>query len=88
MKVPEVGSGAGDVSLLAAERVSPSSRVIGVDNNPAILQTARVRAQAARLAQVSFIESNLTDLVLEDTFDAVVGRYILQHLRDPFLALR
>jgi SAM-dependent methyltransferase len=27
-------------------------------------------------------------LVLGDTFDAVVGRYILQHLRDPVLALR
>jgi ubiquinone/menaquinone biosynthesis C-methylase UbiE len=37
---------------------------------------------------VSFVESDLTDLVLDDTFDAVVGRYILQHLRDPVLALR
>jgi SAM-dependent methyltransferase len=88
MKVLEVGSGAGDVALLAAELVGPSVRVMGVDNNPAILETARARAQAARLSQVSFVESDLTDLVLDDTFDAVVGRYILQHLRDPVLALR
>jgi len=85
--VLEVGSGAGDVAMLAAELVGPSCTVIGVENNPAILEIARARAQAARLTQVSFVESDLTALVLDDTFDAVVGRYILQHLRDPVLAL-
>jgi SAM-dependent methyltransferase len=88
MKVLEVGSGAGDVALLAAELVGPSGTVIGVENNPAILEIARARTQAAGLTQVSFVESDLTTLVLDDTFDAVVGRYILQHLRDPVLALR
>ncbi len=88
MQVLEVGSGAGDVTLLAAELVGSSGTVIGVENNPAILETARARAQAAGLTQVSFVESDLTGLVLDDTFDAVVGRYILHHLRDPVLALR
>ncbi len=87
MKVLEVGSGAGDVSLLAAELVGLSGMVIGVENKWAILEIARARAQIARLIQVSFVESDLTALVLDDTFDAVVGRYILQHLRDPVLAL-
>ena len=49
MKVLEVGSGAGEVALLAAELVGPSGRVIGVDSNPAILETARVRTLAAGL---------------------------------------
>ncbi len=88
MKVLEVGSGAGDVALLAAELVGSSGTVIGVDNNPAILETARARAQATMLTHVFFVEGDLTALVLDDTFDAVVGRYILQHLRDPVLALR
>jgi SAM-dependent methyltransferase len=88
MKVLEVGSGAGDVALLAAELVGPSGTVLGVENNPAILATARARVHVARLPQVSFVESDLTALVLDDTFDAVVGRYILQHLRDPVLVLR
>ncbi len=88
MKVLEVGSSAGDVALLAAELVGPSGTVIGVENNPTILETALARAQAAGLTQVSFVESDLTALVLDDTFDAVVGRYILHHLRDPVLVLR
>src|SRR5215831_10506873 len=53
MKVLEVGSGAGDVALLAAGLVGPTGTVIGVDNNQAILETARAHAQAARLTQVS-----------------------------------
>ena len=71
MKVLEVGSGAGDVALFAAELVGPTGRVLSVENNPAILETARARAQAAGLTQVSFVESDLTDLVLDDTFDIV-----------------
>jgi len=88
MKVLEVGSGAGDVTLLAAELVGPTGMVIGVDHNPEILATARARAQAARLTQVAFVESDLTALLLDDPFDAVVGRYILQHVRAPVLLLR
>src|SRR5215469_1839995 len=57
MQVLEVGSGAGDVALLAADLVGSSGRVLGVENNPAILETARARAQAAGLTQVSFVES-------------------------------
>ena len=88
MKVLEVGSGAGDVTLLAAELVGPTGMVIGVDHNPEILATARARAQAARLTQVAFVESDLTAVLLDDPFDAVVGRYILQHVRAPVLLLR
>ena len=47
MRVLDVGSGAGDVALLAAEIVGPGGAVVGVDANAAILETARGRAQAA-----------------------------------------
>ena len=35
MKVLDLGSGAGDVALLAAELVGPTGHVVGVDMNPA-----------------------------------------------------
>ena len=47
MRVLDIGSGAGDVALLLADLVGPRGRVVGVDLNPAILDTARARAQAA-----------------------------------------
>ncbi|MBV9022150.1 MAG: class I SAM-dependent methyltransferase [Ktedonobacteraceae bacterium] len=89
MKVLEVGSGAGDISLLVAELVGPSGTVVGVDRNPEILETARARMQAAGHTNVSFIVEDITNLTLDTDFDAVVGRFILGHLfSDPVVALR
>jgi ubiquinone/menaquinone biosynthesis C-methylase UbiE len=58
MKVLDVGCGAGDVALLVADLVGPGGAVIGVDLNPAILETAQRRVQMAGLAHVSFIEGD------------------------------
>jgi len=46
MRILEVGSGAGDVALLAAELVGPEGEVVGVDVNGAALEIARGRAQS------------------------------------------
>jgi ubiquinone/menaquinone biosynthesis C-methylase UbiE len=47
MRVLEVGCGAGDVALLAADLVGPQGKVVGVDTNPKILDTSRDRVAAA-----------------------------------------
>ncbi len=47
MKVLDVGCGAGDVSLLAAEFVGTTGSVLGVDNNPSVIQIAQTRVQQA-----------------------------------------
>ena len=54
MRVLDIGSGAGDVSLLLADLVGPRGRVTGVDLNGEILQTARARVQAASWQNVTF----------------------------------
>ncbi|HEX5504281.1 MAG TPA: methyltransferase domain-containing protein, partial [Thermomicrobiales bacterium] len=46
MRVLDIGSGAGDVALLAAEFVGPTGHVVGVDLNPDVLAVARERARA------------------------------------------
>jgi ubiquinone/menaquinone biosynthesis C-methylase UbiE len=88
MKVLDLGSGPGDVALLAAEMVGPTGHVVGVDSNPALVATARERAYAAGMSQVSFFASDIRDLALEPEFDAVVGRFILMYPADPVAALR
>jgi SAM-dependent methyltransferase len=55
MKVLDVGSGAGDVALLLAELVGPQGQVVGVDTNPAILDTGRSRVEAAGWTTVRFL---------------------------------
>src|SRR5215469_10735374 len=62
MKVLDVGCGAGDVSLLAAEFVGETGSVLGVDNNPSVIQMAQARVQHAGIAQVSFLTADISDL--------------------------
>jgi ubiquinone/menaquinone biosynthesis C-methylase UbiE len=82
MTVLDVGSGAGDVALLAAGLVGPTGAVVGVDVNPAVLVTARERAAGRGLAQVRFLEGDVRTIALPDNFDAAVGRNVLLYTGD------
>ena len=87
MRVLEIGSGAGDVALMLAERVGPTGHVTGSDIDPVILNTARSRAAEAQLANVEFIPGDARTLEFEETFDALVGRFVLMYMADPVEAL-
>jgi ubiquinone/menaquinone biosynthesis C-methylase UbiE len=89
MRVLDIGSGAGDVALTAASIVGHSGSVVGVDIDPAVLETARERAKAAGLGNVSFVALDLTgDATPEGAFDAIVGRVVLRYLPDPTGVIR
>jgi SAM-dependent methyltransferase len=88
MKVLDVGSGAGDVALLVADLVGPRGAVVGVEMNPAILETARARVSAVGWTNVTFLDGDVTSIGLDDDFDAVVGRWILMYIPDPVAVLR
>jgi ubiquinone/menaquinone biosynthesis C-methylase UbiE len=88
MKVLDLGSGAGDVALLAARLVGPEGAVLGVDTNPAILDIARARARDAQHLNVSFEAGDIRTLSLARDFDAVVGRYVLMFMPDPAPTMR
>ena len=83
MRVLEIGSGAGDVALALAELVGPEGRVVGVDLNPAILETARQRATDAGIQNVEFVAGDARTLDFTDKFDAIVGRFVLMYMVDP-----
>ena len=88
MKVLDVGSGAGDVALLLADLVGPRGSVVGVEMNQAILETARERVGAVGWTHVTFLDGDVTSIVLDDDYDAVVGRWILMYLPEPGAVLR
>src|SRR5919199_191115 len=88
MKVLDIGSGAGDVALLLADLVGPRGAVIGVEMNPAILDTARARVRAVGWTNVTFLEGDVHSIGLDDDFDAVVGRWFLMYLPDPAAVLQ
>lgn len=88
MKLLELGSGVADVSLLLAELVGPSGRVVGVELNPNAVETARARVRAAGWRNVEFLSGDILSVDLPTDFDAAVGRFILMWLPDPRAVLR
>lgn len=89
MKVLDVGTGAGDLALMAAEMVGPTGGVVGVDQDPQVLKAASARAEAARLDNIYFYAGDFRRGVPGDgPFDAVVGRLVLLYVPDPAEALR
>lgn len=88
MRVLDVGSGAGDVAILAAELVGNSGEVVGTDPARAALAAARARVAARALRNVSFREGYPAEMAFEMPFDAVIGRYVLEFMPDPAAVLR
>jgi SAM-dependent methyltransferase len=87
-RVLEIGSGVGDVAMLAARLVGPSGEVVGVERDVNTLAKARSRVAEARLPNVSFMESDVGHVVSSEPFDAVVGRLILEFLPEPGAVVR
>ena len=88
MKVLDIGSGAGDVAMAAAELVGDDGKVISVDMNAEILETARARVQGAGFANIQFLAGDARTLDLPNDFDALIGRLVLMYMADPADALK
>jgi SAM-dependent methyltransferase len=86
MRVLDVGSGAGDVALLARELVGPDGIVVGTDRASAALVVARERARSTN--NVTFLDGDPSAMSFPEPFDAVVGRYVLMHQSDPVSLVR
>jgi arsenite methyltransferase len=67
-RVVEVGSGARLDALLAARRVGPAGRVIGVDMTPAMVDKARAGAALAGATNVEFRAGLAEALPVPDAF--------------------
>jgi SAM-dependent methyltransferase len=85
--VLDLGSGVGDVALIAARLVGPSGEVVGIERDPRSIARAAARVAEASLGNVSFTKSDATQIPSDNPFDAAVGRYILMFLPDPVSVL-
>jgi ubiquinone/menaquinone biosynthesis C-methylase UbiE len=88
MRALEIGSGAGDVAMLAADLVGENGSVIAIDRDPNNLAFARQRVAEAGRRNITFRQADISSFTERDRFDAVIGRYILLYILDPVAALR
>jgi ubiquinone/menaquinone biosynthesis C-methylase UbiE len=87
-RVLDIGSGVGDVAMLAARLVGPSGAVVGIERDPKSIAKARARVTEAYLHNVRFTQADVSEIPDGEPFDAAVGRFILMFLPDPVAALR
>jgi SAM-dependent methyltransferase len=66
-----VACGTGNVSVALARRL-PRGHVTAVDFSPAMLEHARAKASAAKLANIDFVEGDMQALPWERRFDIAV----------------
>ena len=81
--VVDLGSGAGIDVFLAADRVGPNGRVIGVDMTPEMLERARRNAAKAGVTNAEFREGRLENLpVATGTVDAITSNCVINLVPD------
>jgi len=87
--VLDLGSGPGLDAFLAAERVGPGGRVIGVDMTPEMLERARGNAAKGGYGNVEFREGRLESLPLGDAVvDAVTSNCVINLVPDKAAVFR
>ena len=83
----EAGCGVGAQTVILAKN-NPQSHFTSVDLSPASVEAARGAVQRAGLTNVHFLPADIFNLPFaESSFDHVFVCFVLEHLRQPALAL-
>ena len=86
--VLDLGSGAGADVLLAAARVAPGGRAIGLDMTEEMLTLARSNARAAGVPNVEFVRGYLEDIPLPDaSVDVAISNCVINLAADKRVVL-
>jgi AhpD family alkylhydroperoxidase len=76
--VLDIGSGAGIDCLIAAEKVGPTGKVIGLDMTPEMIERARQNAREAGATQVDFRLGDAEKMPVEDaSVDWVISNCVI-----------
>jgi arsenite methyltransferase len=76
--VLDIGSGAGIDCLLAAEKVGPTGKVIGLDMTPEMIERARQNVREAGVTNVEFRFGDAENMPIEDTsVDWVISNCVI-----------
>jgi ubiquinone/menaquinone biosynthesis C-methylase UbiE len=88
MHVLDIGCGVGDVSLIAARMVGRHGTVTSVDIDAPALDILKSRAASEGLENIECAQADIHGWKPARKFDAVVGRHILIHSKDPLALVR
>lgn len=81
----DVGCGSGDVTRLLSEMVGKTGSVVGIDIEKKYLNYCN---RVTKLPNVKFLQDNILNSKLTDTFDIVFSRFMFVHLPNKLQALQ
>ncbi len=88
-RVIDIGCGAGIDSLIAAKKVGPNGKVIGIDMTEAMLDKARQASETADLKQVEFRLGHAENLPVPDNWaDVVISNGVINLTPDKEATFR
>jgi SAM-dependent methyltransferase len=88
MRVLDLGTGLGHVSLLLADLVGPTGEVVAIDRDARMLEHAEGRRAAAGVTNIRYLEGDARTFRDPEPFDAVAERLVLFHLADAVGVVR
>jgi ubiquinone/menaquinone biosynthesis C-methylase UbiE len=77
-----VGCGGGDVSIELSRLVGEKGSVLGLDADAKKLMVAKIEAGEMGLANIDYIQTDITEWSSERKFDVVYSRFLFSHLSD------
>ena len=81
--VVDIGSGGGLDAFMAAQKVSPGGRVIGVDMTPEMLERARANAKSAQIQNVEFRQGYAESMPVDsDSVDVILSNCVINLSED------
>jgi len=87
--VLDLGSGGGLDCFLAAKKVGPKGRVVGLDMSPDMIQVARRNARAMKAANVEFRLGEMEYMPFpDDGFDVIISNCVINLSRDKDAVFR
>jgi SAM-dependent methyltransferase len=87
--VLDLGSGAGFDAFLAAQKVKPTGKVIGVDMTPEMIEKARHNANKGHFNNVEFRLGEIEDLPVDNnSVDVIISNCVINLVPDKARAFR
>lgn len=88
LRVLEIGSGSGTLSMTMARAVGQTGAVLGLDVSKELIALARKRAHAAKLGNVEFRDLDIQSQPLDETgFDICTAQFGMMFFSEPVTAL-
>lgn len=89
IRVADVGSGPGNVSLWLSEQVGVSGQIIAIDNSDEQLAILNKKILNEKIQNISTFKTDIYELDnTEERFDLIFCRFLLIHLTQPLIAIQ